>query len=174
VTLTAHTAERPARLGFVLCNDFTDRWTLVRDIDLDGPMGQTGFPDGKGGEGMLPIGPWLVVPRDPAAFTPGLPLELYVNGHLRQRDLAGRMIWSPAEIAERALESCDAAYERRAGTVELTDCAGIPARTLLLTGTPAGVMFHPLTLWSPGAYLVPGDEVVTRSPRLGLLRNRIR
>lgn len=174
VTLARYTPRRPAPLGFVLCNDFTDRWKLVRDIDLDGPMGRTGFPDGKGGPGMLPIGPWLVIPRDPDTFFREPLLELYVDGRLRQRAPAGRMIWSPAEIAARALEGCDAAYARDAGPVPLTDCAGIPPRTLLLTGTPAGVMFHPLTLWSAGAYLEQGDEVITLATHLGMLRNRIR
>jgi len=174
VTLDAHTAQRPARLGYLLCNDFTDRWTLVRDIDLDAPMGTTGFPDGKGGEGMLPIGPLLVIPRDADAFYRDLTLELYVNGQLRQRAVAGRMIWSPGEIASRALEACDVSYQRREGTIGLTDCAGIPPRTLILTGTPAGVMFHLLTLWSGRAYLQPGDEVITVASHLGVLRSRIR
>jgi 2,4-diketo-3-deoxy-L-fuconate hydrolase len=174
LTLTPHTALRPARLGYLLCNDFTDRWTLVRNIDLDAPMGTTGFPDGKGGAGMLPIGPLLVVPRDADAFYRGLTLELYVDGELRQRAVGGRMIWSPGEIASRALEACDVAYHRQAGSVGLTDCDGIPPRTLILTGTPGGVMFHLLTLWSKHAYLEPGDEVVTVATHLGVLRNRIR
>lgn len=174
VTLATHTTQQPARLGYLLCNDFTDRWTLARDIDLDGPMGTTGFPDGKGGNGMLPVGPLLVIPRDADAFYPSLTLELYVNGELRQRAVGREMIWSPAEIASRALENCNVDYHRSEGTVGLTDCAGIPARTLILTGTPSGVMFHPLTLWSAGAYLEPGDEVVTVATHLGVLRNRIR
>ena len=174
ITLTAHATLEPARIGYLLCNDFTDRWTLVRDIDLDAPMGTTGFPDGKGGAGMLPVGPLLVIPRDADAFYRDLTLELYVNGDLRQRAVGGQMIWSPAEIVTRAFEACDVAYHRRDGTIGLTDCAGIPPRTLILTGTPAGVMFHPLTLWSKRAYLEPGDEVITVASHLGVLRNRIR
>lgn len=174
VTLTAHTASRPARLGYLLCNDFTDRWTLVRDIDFDAPMGTTGFPDGKGGDGMLPVGPLLVIPRDANAFYRDLTFELYVDGALRQRASGEQMIWSPSDIAARALEDCDVEYHRREGPVALTDCAGIPRGTLLLTGTPGGVMFHPLTLWSKQAYLGPGDEVITVSNHLGVVRNRIR
>jgi len=49
VTLATHTASEPAPLGYVLCNDFTDRWMLVREMDMAAPMGVTGFPDGKGG-----------------------------------------------------------------------------------------------------------------------------
>jgi 2-keto-4-pentenoate hydratase/2-oxohepta-3-ene-1,7-dioic acid hydratase in catechol pathway len=174
VTLAAHTPERPAPLGYVLCNDFTDRWTLVRQIDLDGPMGPTGFPDGKGGPGMLPIGPLLVVPRDADAFYRGLTLELWVDGALHQRAPASAMIWPPGEILSRALAACDDVYHAASGDVGLVDCAGLPPRSLVLTGTPAGVLFHPATLWSAGAYLEPGDEVVTRATHLGILRNRIR
>jgi len=173
VLLSTHTASEPARLGFVLCNDFTDRWTLVRGMQLDAAMGTTGFPDGKGGAGMLPVGPLLVIPRDADGFRRELDLELYVNDALRQRAVGGQMIWSPAEILDHALAGCAVVYHREAGTIPLTDCNGIPMRTLILTGTPGGVLFHPLTLWSKRAYLEPGDEVVTFSSRLGSLRNRI-
>jgi len=84
------------------------------------------------------------------------------------------MIWSPAEITARALEDCGVSDHGREGTFGLTDCAGIPPRTLILTGTPGGVMFHPLNLWSASAYLGSGDEVVTAATHLGVLRNRIR
>jgi len=63
---------------------------------------------------------------------------------------------------------------RREGTIGLTDCDGIPARTLILTGTPAGVMFNLLTIWRTRAYLEPGDEVIVVATHLGVLRNRIR
>jgi 2,4-diketo-3-deoxy-L-fuconate hydrolase len=174
VTLGTHTAEQPASLGYVLCNDFTDRWMLVQDIELDGPMGLSGFPDAKGGDGMLPIGPFLVIPRDADTFYRDLSLELYVDGALRQRALGGQMIWSPLEIVARALSDCDVAYQRRTGEVGLTECAGIPPRTLVLTGTPGGVMFQLVTLWSADAYLKPGDEVTTIGTHLGVLKNHIR
>ena len=174
VTLTSHTATEAARLGYVLCNDFTDRWTLVRNIDLDAPMGTTGFPDGKGGEGMLPVGPLLVIPRDADAFYRDLSLELYLNGDLRQRAVGGQMIWPPAEVVSRAFESCDVVYHSEGETLGLTSCSGIPPRTLVLTGTPGGVIFHLVTLWSKSAYLEPGDEVVTVATHLGALRNHIR
>lgn len=173
VTLAPHTASAPSPLGYVLCNDFTDRWTLVRDMDLGGPMGVTGFPDGKGGDGMLTIGPLLVVPRDADAFYRDVSLELYVDGVLRQRGLGGQMIWSPTDILAQALDVCAVEYSTERGPVFLTDCAGIPARTLVLTGTPAGVLFHAVTLWSKQAYLTPGDEVVAVATHLGMLRNRV-
>jgi 2-keto-4-pentenoate hydratase/2-oxohepta-3-ene-1,7-dioic acid hydratase in catechol pathway len=174
VPLTPHSAEAPARLGFVLCNDFTDRWMLAVELDFDAPMGTTGFPDAKGGPGMLPIGPFLVIPRDADAFYRDLDLELYANERLRQRVSAASMVWSPEEIVQRAVRDCAVAYQSRAGELGLTDCGGIPAGTLILTGTPGGVMFHVLTIWAPAAYLEPGDEVWTVGRYLGALHNRVR
>lgn len=173
VPLTRLTQERPAEFGYVLCNDFTDRWRLVRDVDFDKPMGTTGFTDGKGGDGMLPLGPFFVVPKSDTDFFKKLTLELYLNGRLRQRSSAGQMIWSPQQIAVAALEGCEQGYESEAGEVKLTDCDSIAGGTLLLTGTPEGVMFSAATIWSPWAYLRPGDEVVLRAKWLGALVNRI-
>lgn len=164
---------RPSEFGYVLCNDFTDRWPLVRDVDFDRPMGTTGFTEAKGGPGMMPLGPFLVVPRDGDAFRESVTLELFVNGRMRQRSSAALMIWPPAKIAARALADCRQDYDKGGQIVRLTSCDGIPAGTILLTGTPEGVLFHPATIWNPLAYLRAGDEVVTRAPGLGLLRNRV-
>ncbi len=173
VTVSPHSAAEPADLGYVLCNDFTDRWALVREIDLEAPMGTTGFPMGKGGDGMLPIGPLLVVPARADVFYREVRLALYVNGRKRQDAPAALMIWPPREILDRALAACANAYETPEGSIGLTTCGGLPRGTLLLTGTPAGVAFHLLNLWRPGAYLEAGDEVITTGSGLGILRNRI-
>jgi 2-keto-4-pentenoate hydratase/2-oxohepta-3-ene-1,7-dioic acid hydratase in catechol pathway len=173
VTLGAYAADAPAALGFILCNDYTDRWTLLAEIDLDTPMGQSGFPDAKGGAGKLPIGPFLVVPADDGNFYGRLEIGLAVNGRLRQRDSAGLMIWPPHEIAQRALAGCEVDFSGTTGTHRLTPCEAIAPATLLLTGTPAGVMFHLLNLWRPASYLRAGDEVLSYGAHLGVLRNRI-
>jgi 2-keto-4-pentenoate hydratase/2-oxohepta-3-ene-1,7-dioic acid hydratase in catechol pathway len=173
VPLTAILPDRPSAFGYVLCNDFTDRWPLVRDIDFDRPMGTTGFPEGKGGPGMMPLGPFFVVPRDDAAFRASVTLELFVNGRLRQRSSAGLMIWSPEQIAAQALKTCKQDYHTGEEILRLADCAGIPAGTVLLTGTPEGVLFHPATIWNPLAYLRAGDEVLVRADGLGVLHNRV-
>jgi 2-keto-4-pentenoate hydratase/2-oxohepta-3-ene-1,7-dioic acid hydratase in catechol pathway len=136
-------------------------------------MGTTGFPLGKGGDGMLPIGPLLVVPAAGDGYYPKVELALYVNGRKRQGASASLMLWSPREIVDRALDACADSYETPQGSIGLTACGGIPAGTLLLTGTPAGVAFHPLNLWRPGAYLTAGDEVITTGTGLGVLRNPI-
>ena len=159
-------------LGYLLCGDFTDRWQLVKDIDLDGPMGITGFAAGKGGVGRMPLGALLLVPRQPDLYA-DIQLDLYLNGRLRQRATAGLMIWSPEEIIERALAACDTEFAHHERSVTLTDCDRIPARTVILTGTPEGVLFHVATLWSPWSYLRPGDVVVSRASYLGILHNTI-
>lgn len=173
VPLTSVLPDRMAEFGYVLCNDFTDRWPLVRDVDFDKPMGTTGFPEAKGGEGMLPLGPFFVVPRVGRDFWKSIELELYVDGKLRQKSSAGLMIWSPEEIATNALTGCDVDYLRGEDRLKLVGCGRIPAGTILLTGTPEGVLFHPATIWNPLAYLRSGDEVVLRARNLGVLVNRV-
>jgi 2-keto-4-pentenoate hydratase/2-oxohepta-3-ene-1,7-dioic acid hydratase in catechol pathway len=173
VTLGVYSADGPAPLGFVLCNDFTDRWALLTEIDLDAPMGQSGFPDAKGGAGMLPIGPFLLVPSRDAEFHRRLEIGLAVNDRLRQRDSAGLMIWSPHEIVRYALENCETPFVSAAGSHRLTPCDAVPEATLILTGTPAGVAFHFLNIWRPGSYLRPGDRVLAYGSHLGVLRNTI-
>lgn len=83
------------------------------------------------------------------------------------------MIWSPREIARNALSACEQDYLRGDEKLKLTPCDGIQAGTILLTGTPEGVLFHPATLWNPLAYLGSGDEVVLRARHFGALRNVI-
>lgn len=173
VTLAPYRPDSPAPLGFVLCNDFTDRWALLVEIDLDTAMGRTGFADAKGGAGMLPIGPFLVVPAGDPGFHESLEFGLAVNGQLRQRDSAGLMIWSPQEIAQNALGACETEFVSGAGDHRLAPCDAIPAATLLLTGTPAGVAFHYLNIWRPGSYLRRGDEVLTYGQHLGVIVNVI-
>ena len=174
VPLTSILPNRPAEFGYMLCNDFTDRWALVRDVDFNQPMGTTGFAEAKGGPGMMPVGPFFVVPHDGTTFYTSVALELFVNGQLRQSSSAALMIWSPAEMAAQALTACKQDYHRGEEALRLTGCERIPAGTILLTGTPAGVLFHPATIWNPLAYLQSGDEVLMRAPWLGVLQNRVK
>jgi 2,4-didehydro-3-deoxy-L-rhamnonate hydrolase len=170
--LTAQTAGLP--LGLVLVNDFTDRWSLVRHFDGDLKMGQTGFVDGKSREGYAPIGDLLVIPRDPESFYRDIELSLYVNGRLRQRERAGRMVWGPREMIAETLHRENWTFHGHGGTVPLLPQPGtLPRGTLILSGTPAGVIFKPVNLWAWWLYLQPGDEVVASADALGALRNRI-
>jgi 2-keto-4-pentenoate hydratase/2-oxohepta-3-ene-1,7-dioic acid hydratase in catechol pathway len=173
VPLTRFTKDSDVQFGFLLCNDFTDRWPLVRDVKFDQPMGTTGFPEAKGGQGFMPLGPFFVVPRDDKGFYPAVELQLFVDGVMRQKSLASLMIWSPHEIAAQALAACEQDYIQGEEKLRLTDCEGISGGSVLLTGTPEGVLFHPATIWNPLAYLREGDEVVLRARYFGVLRNRV-
>lgn len=164
----------PEFMGLVLCNDFTDRWTLVRQLKFSAPMGTTGFPDAKGKRAFLPIGNLFVVPRNPETFYPEIELNLYINGRLRQRAKVGLMIWSPREIVRQIFLHSNWDFHSARGSISLLpDTGGIRAGTIVLSGTPAGVIFRPVNIWNGRLYLAEGDEVVMRSERMGVLHNTI-
>jgi len=158
--------------GLVLCNDFTDRWTLVSEIDLGQPLGTTGFPNGKGCETCFPTGYLVVIPRSPE-FYKSLELFLSVNDKLRQKFRMQEMILSIEEIITQAFEVQDADYIKGDEVIRLMPHGKILKGTLILTGTAAGVMFRPSNLWNQGFYLQPGDVVWTEASYLGHLENRI-
>jgi 2-keto-4-pentenoate hydratase/2-oxohepta-3-ene-1,7-dioic acid hydratase in catechol pathway len=172
VPMTEHRSEAPAALGYLLCGDYTDRWVLVRELDLGGVMGRSGFPLAKGGDSRLPVGPLLVIPRA-EDFYRELQLSLYLNKQLRQQSLAGKMVWSPQQVVAKALADCESPYQAGEEIIHIADCERIPAGSLLLTGTPEGVMFKLGTLWNPWAYLRKGDVVTSFGTYLGFMRNEI-
>jgi 2-keto-4-pentenoate hydratase/2-oxohepta-3-ene-1,7-dioic acid hydratase in catechol pathway len=164
--------DQEVEFGLLLCNDFTDRWTLVRELDLGEPMGLTGFAAAKGQPTFLPTGYLLVIPRRPD-FYATLRLGLFVNDRLRQRFRAGDMILKPRDIVAQSFASAAAPYRRGEARVELMPEGRIPKGALILTGTAAGVMFRPVNIWNPRVYLAPGDLVRTRADFLGEIINRI-
>jgi 2-keto-4-pentenoate hydratase/2-oxohepta-3-ene-1,7-dioic acid hydratase in catechol pathway len=172
VPLSEHRTASPARLGYLLCGDYTDRWVLIRDLDLDGVMGRTGFAQAKGGDSRLPVGPFLVVPHE-EGFYRSIQLSLYLNTQLRQQALAEKMIWTPRQILANALADCKSPYEVGEDILHIGDCERIPSGTLVLTGTPGGVLFKLGSLWNPAAYLQQGDVVTSFGTHLGYMRNQI-
>jgi 2-keto-4-pentenoate hydratase/2-oxohepta-3-ene-1,7-dioic acid hydratase in catechol pathway len=167
-------AAARAPLGFVLANEMTDRWRLVRNFERGAPMGTTGFTDGKSRDGFAPLGPLLVIPRDANSFYGDITLKLYVNGRLRQREAARAMRWSPQRILEELFRHAGLQYRYQGQSVSLLGAGpALPAGTVVFSGTPAGVIFKPLNLWNPWVYLRPGDEVVLHADFLGAIRNRI-
>ncbi len=162
-----------ARFGFVLCNDLTDRWALLRHINLRKPMGRTGFPEGKGGEAMLPVGAILIVPAKPEFYN-HIELGLAVNDRLRQRDSAGLMIWDAPSIAQKALALCDKDFYLYGETIRLAACDRLKHGTAILLGTPEGVAFQMPNIWLPSAYLRKGDTVLTYGSHLGILQTQIK
>lgn len=173
VPMDDYTLEQPSALGVTLCNDFTDRWDLVSNIDLDGPLGGTGFADGKSGERRLPIGALLVVPSDTERFLDGIKLGLAVNGDLRQQGRGSQMIWNATKVMQETLAQCDQPYQYQGTEIPLTECSAIKAGTVVMLGTPDGVAFQMPNIWMPWPYLRHGDEVLTYASNLGFLRTRI-
>jgi 2-keto-4-pentenoate hydratase/2-oxohepta-3-ene-1,7-dioic acid hydratase in catechol pathway len=135
----------PPLLGLVLANDFTDRDTLLRRLDPWDVASGTGFATGKSFPGFLPIGNLFVVPRDHRRFVADLELRLWVDGKLRQRSAATEMVWDFDEIVARTYAWKDRRWDHRGASVSLLgDSEVIPARTLLLSGTPHGTIFDGL------------------------------
>ncbi|MDA0959194.1 MAG: fumarylacetoacetate hydrolase family protein [Proteobacteria bacterium] len=160
------------RFGFVLCNDFTDRWSLVREVDLDEPLGRTGFATGKGCNRCLPTGYLVVIPQDPD-FYRSIRAELFVNDRRLQAFSLAEMILSLDELVDKALRDADVLYQQGDNTVPLLPSDHLPKGTLILTGTGAGVLFKPLNIWGQQFYLQSGDIVRTQATYLGHLTNRI-
>lgn len=158
--------------GLVLCNDYTDRWTLVRQLKFKEPMGTTGFADGKGRESFLPTGYLFVIPKS-RDYLNGLEHRLWHNGRLRQRFTAGAMILKVDEIVAQTLALKDRPHQRAEGSVPLLEADHIPAGTLILTGTAAGVIFKPANVWLQSVYLQKNDVVRTQADGLGHLLNHI-
>ena len=122
----------------------------------------------------MPVGALLVIPRS-VSFYKTLDLELYVNGAMRQRSSASKMIWGPTQVLDEALKDCDSVYINGAQELQIVDdCNRLPIATIVLTGTPEGTMFNLMTLWNPAFYLSSGDVVVSKGKHLGFTRNTIR
>ena len=172
VTLKQHSKNSPSALGYFICGDFTDRWKLISKINTNLPMGQTGFPQAKGGETRLPIGALLVIPSN-EEFYKEFDLKLYVNNDLRQSTSASLMVWSPQTILDNALADCETPYYNDNEVISISDCQSIPSRTILLTGTPEGVLFKVATILNPLSYLAVGDTVVSYGKYLGFMKNNI-
>ena len=164
--------DEKVKFGLVLCNDFTDRWTLIRHLDFSEPMGTTGFAAAKGMPSFLPTGYLFVIPKSPALYE-SITLELAVNGIARQRFVAGDMIIKINDIVARAFTRAEIPFFDGDKPVRRLPSEGIPRGTLILTGTAAGVLFKPVNLLNPGFYLQRGDRVATRTTFLGHLDNRV-
>jgi 2,4-diketo-3-deoxy-L-fuconate hydrolase len=156
--------------GLILCNDVTDRAMLLRNLDPDDPTSGEGFTDGKSAPGFLPVGDLYVVPRDLDAFVQGLTLQLSVNGVERQRTAVTNWLWGLDQILIETGQARDRSWAWREGEARLpiSEDGIIPARTLILAGTPDGTIFagiytraYPMGLWR---FLAGGwSESITRN-----------
>lgn len=158
--------------GLILVNDFTDRWTLIKELKLRKPMGTTGFAASKGREGFLPAGYLLVIPKD-KDFYRSIELRLYVNDRLRQRFMADDMILGISDIVKQSFADRIKTFYKGKTEVDLIPKEGIQQGSMILTGTGGGVIFKPINIWWQGVYLKKGDVVRTEASFLGHLENKI-
>ncbi|MDM0044415.1 fumarylacetoacetate hydrolase family protein [Variovorax dokdonensis] len=128
--------------GYMVGNDVS-----VRDWQL---RSQT-MTIGKSFDTTGPTGPWIVTP-DEVPTPAALRLRLWVNGELRQDDVAGNMIH---DIAAQI------AHLSAAFTLEPGD--------LLATGTPSGVG----VAMDPPSFLKAGDVMRAQIDGIGTLENRV-
>lgn len=132
-----------ARKGFFLCGDFSDRATLVRNIDLRNPASGDGFADAKSGPGRFPAGALLVVPRDWKAFLQGVTIATHVDGRQRQHANAGDMIKDLRAIVTETLgEATSRTWSYGGGRIPMVARPAIGTESAVLTGTGDGVVFQ--------------------------------
>ena len=194
----------PETMGLILANEVTDRATLIRHLDPDDVTSGDGFTTGKSAPGYLPVGNFFVIPRDFRAFVAETNIALAVNGELRQDAPMTLAIWDVDEIFRQVKARENTQWEHRGEMIGLPIVDGaIPARTLVLAGTPAGTAFNGigtnhmaagvLRMLTGGgfsitdnvieayikkarndsAFLKPGDEVEIQSQRLGWVRSTV-
>ena len=130
--------------GYCLANDVSERaWQIKRG-------GQWG--KGKSFDGFGPIGPWLVT-CDELPDPQLIPLELAVNGQVKQRSNTSDMIFPIAEIVSH-----------------LSQFMTLLPGDLVITGTPEGVG---LGAKPTPVFLRRGDVMTLTAGPLGSQRQRV-
>jgi 2-keto-4-pentenoate hydratase/2-oxohepta-3-ene-1,7-dioic acid hydratase in catechol pathway len=159
-------------VAFFVANEVSDREPIIRHKALTGPG--TGFVEGKGQPGFLPLGPWLVRGTElfealAACGADGLGIRLSVDEgdgfRLRQDASTSQMILDPLELLERLGEEVQEVGLRTPMPVLRdgrprhyplaidAEAPRLPAGSIVLTGTPEGVALqapNPLTVTARG------------------------
>lgn len=130
--------------GYCLANDVSERdWQIKRN-------GQWG--KGKSFDGFGPIGPWLVT-SDELPNPQSIPLELAVNGEVKQKSNTADMIFPVAEIVSY-----------------LSQFMTLLPGDLVITGTPEGVG---LGVKPMPVFLKRGDVMTLSAGPLGTQRQQV-
>ena len=127
--------------GYTLANDVSQR-------DLQRQHGGQ-WLKGKSIDQTMPLGPWIVT-ADELGDPQDVRLQCLLNGEVMQDASTKQMAYDVATLIS-----------------ELSFGMTLRPGDLLLTGTPAGIG----NAREPQVFLREGDEVVTRSDKLGELRN---
>lgn len=127
-------------VGYVLCNDLSERATQVLNLDPNDTASGKGFTDAKSRAGFLPLGPYVVVPKDPTTFVSKITLSLGVSGKPRQKDATASMVWNIPKLVQQALAiGKDPRFTLATKPVALLPDGKIAKGMLLVSGTPGGV-----------------------------------
>lgn len=127
-------------LGYTVANDLSTRdWQKVPEY----AGGQ--WCRSKGFDGFAPIGP-VMVTKDEIPNPNNLALKSYVNGQTRQDSSTNDLIFNCQEIISFLSQGCT-----------------LPAGTIIMTGTPAGVAEG----MKPQAWLQVGDKSVVEVEKIG-------
>ncbi len=167
-----YNVNKAREFGLILCNDFSDRYTLLKQLKLSEPMGTTGFADAKGKSSFFPTGYLFVIPKE-ADFYLDIALKLHVNNRTRQDFSSATMILKVDDIVNQAFSLKETPFYTNESSVSLLPHGKVTQGSIILTGTSAGVIFKPINIWNQGFYLSLGDEVITSADFLGHLNNRI-
>jgi len=130
--------------GYAAANDVSARWW-----QKNGAGGQ--FVRGKSFDTFCPLGP-TVVPAASIEDPQQLTLTTRLNGEMVQHASTSAMLFGVANAIHR-----------------LSQGATLPAGTVILTGTPAGVG----AAKDPPRFLREGDVVEVEISGIGVLRNRV-
>ena len=132
--------------GLFLCGDFTNRNMLVNLADPDNLDSGYGFSDAKSGPDSYPTGPFLVIPKDWAAFAAKLRMTTSVNGEPRQDARGQEMTLDFRQLAEKALgDMAEPRFLYKDAFHLLAQDKRIDTGSTLMSGTSEGVIFTPPT-----------------------------
>jgi 2-keto-4-pentenoate hydratase/2-oxohepta-3-ene-1,7-dioic acid hydratase in catechol pathway len=132
--------------------DFVFGYTILNDVSArDVQLRHNQWFKGKSADTYAPCGPWIVT-GDEIGNPQQLHLRTLVNGHVRQQDSTGSMI-----------------FDIRTQIADLSAGITLEPGDIIATGTPMGVGAG----MEPPQYLKEGDEVVVEIDKIGRLANRV-
>ncbi|MFZ9395970.1 MAG: fumarylacetoacetate hydrolase family protein, partial [Erythrobacter sp.] len=130
--------------AFFLCGDFTNRNALINLADPNNLDSGFGFSDAKSGPDFFPTGPFLVVPKDWAAFVDDVRMTTSVNGDPRQDARGSEMTLDYRQLVAKALaDMSKPRFLYRGRFVRLAPDSQIPRTAALMSGTSEGTIFTP-------------------------------